>query len=200
MNPFGVSKAYHAAIQEATQHHLRSKTYSGLFLRPHAARIKEIIDRLKIRSILDYGCGKGRQYEWVSHDDATGTPKGYTLEQFWGVTVRRYDPCWPPFAEAPEGRFDLVLCTHVLGSIPAPDFQAVKWNIYRYALKAVYFAEKLGPIGKKVFTAPEGMATARFSHGEYAAALCPTGRRDLEVWLCTRSQSNAVLTREQLRA
>lgn len=183
------SPAYHEAVKQAAAHHAQSKTYSGMFLRPHAAQIKALIDRLQVKSILDYGCGKGKQYEWVSHDDATGTPKGQTLEQFWGMSVTRFDPCWPPYAARPAGRFDLVLCTHVLGSIPIGDLNIAKWDIYRFAEKAVYIAEKIGPIGKRVF---EGAQLARGEeHGSFArrgweVALRPQGRPGLEVWLSTR--------------
>lgn len=182
-----LSPAYHQAVAEASDHHASSKTYSGLFLRPHAAAVKELINRLGVTSILDYGCGKGRQYEWVSHDSETGVPVGQTLEEFFGIRVAKFDPCWGPFARPPDpgSRFDLVLCTHVLGSVPLADLQIVKWMVYRYAHKAVYIAEKLGPVGKAVFSAAAAMPRG-WDHEQWADALRPTGRPSLEVWLTTR--------------
>lgn len=191
------------AIAEAASHHLNSKTYSGMFLRPHAWYIAELIKRLRIKSILDYGCGKGRQYEWVSHDDATGVPKGMTIEQFWATPVYKFDPCYEPFAKPPagDGRFDLVICTHVLGSIPTDHLPTFKWEVYRHADKAVYIAEKLGPVGKKVFSNTDAFPRG-WSRGDWERALAPTGRSGLEVILCTRelTAEGPELVRSRVRA
>lgn len=179
------SANYDRAVAEATAHHLSSKTYSGMFLRPHAAPIKKLIDELKVTSILDWGCGKGKQYQWVSHDDSTGVPKGQTLEQFWGIEVYRYDPAWPPFAELPLGKFDMVICTHVLGCIPMTDIQDFKRDMYWHALKVVYLAEKLAPPHKRVYTDAHKMARF-YTHDQYADLMKPHGRPALDVWLTTR--------------
>lgn len=131
-------------MREATQHHSRSKTYSGRFLRPHKPWLTDLIGQLGIKSALDYGCGKGAQYSWVDPLD------GLTLEQAWGFEVAKFDPCWPEFAELPQGQFDLVICTHTLGSIPTRDLPWVIERLHRMTRKAVFIAEKIGPIKKGV--------------------------------------------------
>jgi hypothetical protein len=186
------SQAYDRALDEARKHHASSKTYSGKFLRPHAPAIKAIIDRLHVGSILDYGCGKGAQYLWRSHGDNASIPEGMTLEEFWGVQVRKFDPAWPPFAEppAPAERFDLVLCTHTLGSIPLLDL--LGWvipGLYRCATKAVYVAEKLGPIGKQVFSEPDAMPRD-FTRAHWCSLLAGLDHTGLEVWLSTHETLN----------
>jgi hypothetical protein len=145
--------AYRKAVAEATAHHAKSKTYSGKFLRPHKPWLLEIIGRHNIGSAIDYGCGKGAQYDWVDPED------GQTLEQAFGFPVYKFDPAWPPFAKEPEAgaKFDLVLCTHVLGSIPLTD---LPWVIGRLGDlcargKVIYVAEKLGPVQKTALSAPE---------------------------------------------
>lgn len=157
------SRAYDVALAQATQHHMTSKTYSGKFLRPHALIIKRLIDQTGARHVLDYGCGKGAQYEWVSHGGTASIPEGMTIQQFWDVQVFRYDPAFPPLATiSPEefitariggiSRFDITLVTHVLGSIPINDL--VGWVLPRLANlteHAVYIAEKIGAVGKQVF-------------------------------------------------
>lgn len=145
------SAAYDRALAEATAHHASSKTYSGKFLRPHKPFLVELIQRLGVTSILDYGCGKGAQYEWVDPAD------GKTLEQSFGCTVSKYDPAWPPFAAEPTGQFDLVICTHVLGTIPIVDQTWLFGRLFGFATKAVYIAEKVGPVKKKVFSDPTVM-------------------------------------------
>lgn len=144
------SKLYDKAVADAAAHHANSKTYSGKFLRPHKPYLSAMIADLEIRSALDYGCGKGEQYNWVDPED------GKTLEQAWGFEVAKFDPCWPPFAAEPVGNFDLVICTHVLGSIPIKDLSWVVERMLTLATKAVYIAEKIGPIKKAVHGDREG--------------------------------------------
>lgn len=195
------SEHYIRALAEAREHHLSSKTYSGKFLRPHAPYIKALIDRLGCRSVLDYGCGKGRQYEWRSDQDGQAVPRGQTIEEYWGVPVTKYDPAWGPFALKPEGRFDLVICTHTIGSIPIPDLPWVTLDIQRYAREAVYYAEKLGEVRKRVFSEP-GVMPHGWTREQWALALAPRGRPQLEVWLATRRNAGddgVIVTRERLQ-
>lgn len=189
--------SYYRALEEAEAHHKSSKTYSGKFLRPHAPFIKEIIQRLGCESVLDYGCGKGKQYEWRSDSDGQAIPKGMTIEEYWGVPVRKYDPAYPPLAAVPTGRFDLVLCTHVAGSIPRADLRWFREGLERYALKAIYYAEKLGPVGKRVFSEPHLMPRD-WTHEEWMKALRPTARTGLEVWLATRQdREGEIITKRE---
>ena len=139
------SEEYQLGIRLGADQHRKSKTYSGKFLRPHRGRIKELIDRLQCKTVLDYGCGRGEQYTWVS---TKKPPIGLTLERYWGLTVTKYDPCYPPFAAEPKGNYDLVLCTHVLGIIPVQDLEWVIDRIYGLANKAVYIVLNTGGTAK----------------------------------------------------
>jgi len=180
--------AYWHALEEARAHHARSKTYSGRLLRPHAAAIAEILRRRLCLSVLDYGCGKGGQYTWVSHDSKCGVPEGYTLEQFWGVMVRKFDPAWPPFEAFPEAPADLVICSHVLGSVPVVDLPAVIREVCRLANKAVYIAEKIGPVEKAVFSSAAAMPRG-WGRAEWEAAIKGAAVGEAEVWLATRERT-----------
>jgi len=172
-----LSPDYYRCLEEAKAHHARSKTFSGKFLRPHAPFIKEILTRLDCKSILDYGCGKGSQYDWIS-------PGGKTLEEYWDVPVTKYDPAWPPFEAKPKGTFDLVICTHVLGSIPLVDLSLIVAEISGYTNKALYVAEKLDPIKKRVFSGRCPMPWG-FQAQDWQVVLGPVNP-ELEVTLATR--------------
>lgn len=137
------SPAYHAALEASKEIH-KGKQFTGKFLRPHAPFIKEIIDRMGCKTVLDYGCGKGQQYEWVIPST------GQTIEQYWGVTVTKYDPAYPPFAKEPEGKFDLVICTQVLGAIPVSDLPWVIGRLNSIAIKALYVSERLHTPRKQI--------------------------------------------------
>lgn len=163
------SPRYWQALEQAKAHHASSKTYSGRFLRPHALPIRKIILAHGLVSVLDYGCGKGEQYRWRSHADECGVPSGQTLEEFWGCQVWKFDPAYPPYSLAPPGKFDLLICTHVLGSIPIPDLGTFLTDMCAHARKVVYIAEKIGPVRKRVFSDPETMP--RWGRPEWEAAL-----------------------------
>lgn len=140
------SRQYDAAVAEGRAHHGESKTYSGSLMRVHVPFLTDLIERLGVRSALDYGCGKGVQYRWQIPEQG-----GRTIEQLWGFEVRKYDPCWPPYAHEPprHGQFDLVICTHTLALIPLADLNWVLDRLYGFAGKAVFIAEKIGERKKR---------------------------------------------------
>lgn len=143
------SLLYDRALREAQRHHANSKTYSGRLLRPHKKYLTAMIDRLNIRSALDYGCGKGEQYTWIDPRD------GKRLEEIWGFEVRKYDPAYPPYALEPQGAFDLVICTHTLALIPLVDLEWVTARLFEHARSAVFVAEKIRDRKKLVVKAKE---------------------------------------------
>ncbi|WP_192246101.1 methyltransferase domain-containing protein [Mesorhizobium silamurunense] len=180
-----LSAEYYSALEQSKRHHASNKTFSGRFLRPHAPFIKEIIERLGCASILDYGCGKGAQYTWRNEDPVGSIPVGMTIEEFWGVAVTKYDPAYLPFAAEPTGTFDLVICTHTLGSIPIADLPMIIDRLYSLSNKAIYIAEKIAPVKKQVFNRPD-LHPFEWDAQRWAAAI----RRELpiEVTLSIREQ------------
>ena len=170
------SKAYRRALEQSKKVH-EGKTFTGLFLRPHAPFVKEIIDRLGCRSALDYGCGKGQQYERVM-------PKhGMTIEEWWGIKVAKYDPAYPPFAKEPEGKFDLVICTHTLATIPADDLSWVIDRLHSFAAKAIYVSERLGEARKEL--GDNSLRPFSWTAADWMKALQRDS--DVEVTLATRT-------------
>lgn len=168
------SVEYEYALSRATAHHARSKTYSGKLMRPHADALTAIIAKYSVESILDYGCGKGDQYRWV--DPKTGK----TLEELWGIEVRKFDPAYPPYADEPEGEFDLVICTHVLGGIPDRDLLWVVPRLYEHARKAVFIAEKIGDIKKTI----HGSKRRSRNSMQWISTIAPHRRAGIETHLC----------------
>lgn len=190
------TKQYYDCLASAQAHHASSKTYSGKLFRPHAKHVKGIIERLGCLSALDYGCGKGSQYNWVSHGGDASVPAGMTIEQYWGFEVKKYDPAWPPYAARPDGKFDLVVCTHTLGAIPVSDVDAVVEELFEFTEKALYVAEKIGPVQKQVYGDTE------MPHGwqreDWERILRKHKRTGIEVTLATRvnGDNGTIVTRE----
>lgn len=141
----GLSQEYYKSIEYYKDHHQRNKTNSGKTARPHAAFIKHIIEEYDCKAALDYGCGKGRQYETILEKHG-----GLTIDQWWGIPLTKYDPGLPQFAAEPQGTYDLVICTQVLGAIPIVDTPIIIRRLHSLAAKVIYIGEVLGPTKKHV--------------------------------------------------
>jgi hypothetical protein len=136
------SKAYFEALK-ATQHlHATSKKFNGRFFLRYAPDVAPLIKAHECKTLLDYGCGKGVQWK--------RQPDGTMLADQLGVEVAMYDPGWPPVAKEPQGRFDIVVCTQVMGSVPIVDLPWFIGRLYGFAEKAVYIGERIKPVRKQL--------------------------------------------------
>lgn len=143
------SDAYYKALALTTKHHeSQQKTFSGQFTWKMRGVIKDVIDRFDVKSVLDYGCGRGKQYENI--DD-----KGKTLEQYWGIVTTKYDPGVRHYAKEPTGKFDLVICVQVLGSIPRDSLSWVVDRLYGFANKVIFVSERLKSPRKRIYESIE---------------------------------------------
>lgn len=114
------------------------QTYPGISLLPHVKRIKDLIDRTGARTLLDYGCGKGYQYDpkLITIPDA-GTWD--SVIDYWDVDeVCCYDPCFERYSKLPEGKFDGVISTDVLEHCPEQDVPWIVAEIFDYATRLVF--------------------------------------------------------------
>lgn len=130
------------------------ETFDGRSLPPQAWRIKQLIDLHGARSVLDYGAGKGRQYEvspFVAPDGATAA----NVQSYWGVeTITLYDPGHAPHSALPFGKFDAVISTDVMEHCPEEDLPWILNEIFGFATKFVFVniasfpAKKILPDGQ----------------------------------------------------
>jgi len=90
--------------------------------------ISKLNEKYNFESVLDYGCGHGKQY----------TVNGY----HYRMKIPRfglYDIAYPDWKVLPEGKFDLVICTDVLEHIPEGELlDEALHNIFNKANKYVY--------------------------------------------------------------
>jgi hypothetical protein len=130
------------------------ETYPGISMLPHAKRIKELIDKTGARTVLDYGCGKGYQYD-LPRVMIPGVGECDGVIDYWDIDdVRCYDPCVARFSRLPEGKSDGVISTDVLEHCAEDD---IPWivaemfsfaNLFVFASVACYPAKTTLPNGE----------------------------------------------------
>jgi len=119
------------------------------------ARIKRLVDATGARTLLDYGAGKGMQYELGRIDvEENGEHRQLTVKEYWGVDeIVCYDPAYTPFSNLPARKFDAVICTDVLEHCPEQDIPWILDEMFAYANKFVFALAACYPAKKQL---PDG--------------------------------------------
>lgn len=136
------SKDYYELVEKSKQYHLENKTWGGLHMLPYGPFIKELADKYQIESILDYGCGKGRQYS-ENHEWESGISTSF--DKYIGVnSVYKFDPCWNEFCQAPSSdqSFDAVIMIQAIGFIPDADMPYFVNRLMTYTKKFCFIGEQ----------------------------------------------------------
>lgn len=125
-------------------------TFPGFSLDAQLSRIKSLIARTGADTILDYGCGKGLQYEPRPVKDDSGVVWPGVID-YWDIgELVCYDPCHEPYSKLPEGKFDGVICTDVLEHCPEQDLSWIIGELFGYATKFVFANVACFPARKRL--------------------------------------------------
>lgn len=125
-------------------------TFPGFSLDAQLSRIKALIKRTGAQVILDYGCGKGNQYQPRVVKD-TGGAKWPSVLDYWGIDeIVCYDPCYEPYSKLPAGPFDGVISTDVLEHCPGEDVPWILDEIFGYARRFVFANVACYPANKRL--------------------------------------------------
>jgi hypothetical protein len=98
-------------------------TFDGRSLRAQMQRIALLVQRTGSRTLLDYGCGKGKHHA--------------ELREICNVQLAGYDPAYPPFSHLPAPA-DGVVCTDVLEHCPAEDMEWIVAELFAHARRFVF--------------------------------------------------------------
>lgn len=104
--------------------------FHGLSVLQHRQQIGKLIRRHDVKTLLDYGCGRGDPYK-----------SPHKIWHEWGLKrpdVQLYDPAFPERAHEPRPA-DMVICSDVLEHIPEDEVKD--------------FIDKLAYLGRKVLWA-----------------------------------------------
>jgi len=167
------------------------KTFDGRSLAAQLGRIKRLIGQSQAGSVLDYGSGKGTQYDPRPISGEDGTEYDGVVD-FWGVDdVTCFDPAYSPFSQLPTGSFDAVISTDVLEHCPEEDIGWIVEEMFGYAEKFVFAVIACYPASKRLPNGENAHCTIRPPEwwNEYftAAGLRHPGVK-WEVWLQTATQ------------
>jgi hypothetical protein len=153
------SPRYQALTSQYRQMHVEGErflnidpqeTFPGFSLPAQAGRIKRLIDATGAQNILDYGSGKGRQYDLRNVQSGDGAVHE-SIQDYWDVDyVQCYDPCYEPFNKLPAGRFDGVICTDVLEHCPEEDVDWIVDELFGYAARFVFANVACYPAKKRL--------------------------------------------------
>ena len=128
------------------------EAYNGKSTLIFAKLIKEIIKKNKIKTMLDYGCGKGFFYKNPSNQNGLQIK---SLRNYWDIDIDLYDPCFEENSNLNEDKnYDLLICVDVLEHIPKEDIYWIleklmtKAKKYLFINVACYPAIALLPNGK----------------------------------------------------
>lgn len=132
------------------------ETFPGQSLPEHAPAIRQLIEQTGAASLIDYGCGKGLQYQWRDLIMPDGTIAS-SLSAYWGEpSLVLFDPGYPPLSTRPDGPADGLVCTDVLEHCPEEDMAWIVDEMFSlarhfvFANVASYPAAKTLPSGANV--------------------------------------------------
>jgi len=120
------------------------KMFNGISLIYYIPQLMEIIlNKEKAKSILDYGCGKGKLYSSTEYNtlnlDKKGRRLNDSLPNLWQLDYYAlYDPGYKEHNKLPKGKYDGVICTDVIEHIDENDCDWILDEIFSYGRKFVY--------------------------------------------------------------
>lgn len=167
-------------------------TFAGHSLPAQAKRVKRLITATQAANILDYGSGKGRQYDLREFRAADG--RVYDgIQDYWGVDfIQCYDPGYAPFSTLPDRRFEGVVCTDVLEHCPEEDIDWIIAELFGYATRFVFATVACYPATKRLPTGENAHVTIRppeWWRELLAAAAARHPRIEWEVWAMIAEQA-----------
>lgn len=128
---------------------LSADVFPGKSFVHEAERIQKLFKQNSVRTMLDYGAGKGLQY--------SGALKSFQevdVYQYLGVEeITCFDLGYEPYSQLPSQKFDAVVCTDMLEHAVEEDLPWILHEIFSFANSCVYASVALYPATK---TLPNG--------------------------------------------
>ena len=159
------SEHYNKSVEAGKIFQASNKAWGGRDTFKYHKQIKDVLTLHECKSVLDYGSGRGVQWN-LEHRFPFQT-KDMLFREYLGLTdVTLYDPCVPIYENAPPDgtKFDAVIFTQVLGSIPDDDISWVKEKLMAYTGKCCFIGlvdPRIPPKSRKQIYDPAAFRAAR---------------------------------------
>lgn len=132
MPHFNFSDSYKTSVEAGANFHATHKTWSGKGTIQYKDHLKLLIDKYNVKTVLDFGCGKGIQYS------------RHNLDKELNITVTQYDPCIHGLDQWPVGNFDMVIALDCIGRVSISDLPWLYETFSNWANKCVLIATQIG--------------------------------------------------------
>lgn len=127
--------------------------FQGYSIMSHATEIGKLIDYYKIKTVLDYGCGKANAWD------------KYKLKDRWKLDrVTLYDPGVEQYLKPPTEVSELVICTDVMEHVPDHLIEEVLDDIDRCASDMIFLGISTRPATKQLVDGTNAHATVKPKH------------------------------------
>mgnify|MGYP003150940010 FL=1 len=123
-------------IKQYKELHNENK-FKGISLNNHITSIGDLIKKHNVKSLLDYGSGKG--YLYTNEFKIVNPKLKEPLQKMWKIdNLKCYDPGYKEHSEYPTDTYDMVISTDVIEHIPEEDLTWFINDIFSLSKKFVY--------------------------------------------------------------
>ena len=130
------SQEYHDLIDSYKVLHQEEGKFKGISLVPLVPTLMSLIKENDCKTLLDYGCGKAIPYD---KDRCKEVDLRHPIQKLCDLkSFDLYDPAYEKYAELPDKKYDVVVCTDVLEHIAEQDIDYVLTQILSRSNKVVF--------------------------------------------------------------
>jgi hypothetical protein len=130
------SQEYYDLIDSYKVLHEEEGKFKGISLAPLVPTLINVTKENNCKTLLDYGCGKAIPYD---KDRCKEVGLRNPVQELCSIeSFDLYDPAYEKYAELPDKKYDIVVCTDVLEHIAEQDIDYVLTQILSRSNKVVF--------------------------------------------------------------
>ena len=130
------SQEYYDLIDSYKVLHEEKGKFKGISLTPLVPTLINVTKENNCKTLLDYGCGKAIPYD---KDRCKEVGLKNPVQELCNIeSFDLYDPAYEKYAELPDKKYDIVVCTDVLEHIAEQDIDYVLTQILSRSNKVVF--------------------------------------------------------------